>query len=193
MGILSFVGLYMYSAKLYPGGSQANLNSIGFDWINNYWCNLMSDQGMNGQWNPAKPFAITAMIILCVSLALFFVQFARKFARSQFWKFIIQNFGILTMTFAVLIFTDYHDLMTAISSILGVFVVIGIIWEVYKSNLFFFKLGGILCILLLGANNYIYYIGQWIEYLPIIQKITFAFVLIWIIGLNYKLIEENAL
>ncbi|WP_252736470.1 hypothetical protein [Maribacter dokdonensis] len=193
IGIIIFVGLYVYSAKLYPGGSQANLNSVGFDWINNYWCNLMNEKGMNGKQNPAKPFAISAMVILCFSLTIFFIQFARKFARNRFWKIIIQIFGVLTMAFAVLIFTEYHDIMTTLSSIFGVFVVIGIIWEVYKSELNVFKTSGIACIFLLVGNNYIYYSGQLIEYLPLIQKITFLFVLIWIIGLNYKLTGKNVL
>ena len=193
IGILIFVGLYTYAAKLYPGGSQANVNSVGFDWMNNYWCNLMNDNGMNGQINRAKIYAIAAMVILCASLALFFVQFAQKFVQNRFWKFTIKIFGILTMAFAVLIFTKYHDLMTTLSSIFGVFVVIGIIWEVYKSNLNLFKIGGIVCVILLGVNNYIYYSGYGIEYLPLIQKITFAVVLIWIIGLNYKLTQQNVL
>lgn len=148
---------------------------------------------MNGKINPAKNYAIGAMIILCASLALFFIQFAQKFAQNRFWKFTIKIFGILTMAFAVLIFTKYHDLMTTLSSIFGVFVVVGIIWEVYKSNLNLFKIGGIVCVILLGVNNYIYYSGHGIEYLPLIQKITFAVVLIWIIGLNYKLTEQNVL
>jgi len=193
IGIFIFVGLYVYSANLYPGGSQANPNSVGFDWINNYWCNLMNENGMNGQKNLARTYAITAMVILCASLVLFFVQFAQKFAQYRFWKLAIKIFGILTMVFAILIFTKYHDLMTTISSIFGVFVVIGIIWEVYKSNLNLFKIGGIFCVILLGLNNYIYYSGNAIDYLPLIQKITFAIVLIWIVGLNYKLTKQNVL
>lgn len=161
IGILIFVGLYIYSSKLYPGGSQADLNSIGFDWINNYWCNLMNEAGMNGQPNPAKPFAISAMIILCTSLAIFFIQFAKKLAKSRFWKFTIQISGILTMIFAILIFTKYHDLMTTLSSIFGVIVVVGIIWEIYKSKIAIFRSSGIVCIILLALNNYIYYSEQW--------------------------------
>lgn len=187
IGILIFIGLFVSSANLYPGGSQANPNSVGFDWINNYWCNLMNEKAMNGQKNPARTYAIIAMVILCASLALFFVQFAQKFAKNRFWKHVIKIFGISTMAFAILIFTKYHDLLTTISSIFGAFVVIGIIWEVYRSNLNLFKIGGIVCVILLGLNNYIYYSGNGIDYLPLIQKITFGIVLIWIIGLNYKL------
>jgi len=187
IGILIFVGLYYYSSTLYPGGNQADLDSVGFDWTNNYWCNLMSVKGMNGMLNPARPFAIVAMVILCISLMIFFFLFARKLATSRFWPIIIQVFGTISMILAIFIFTDYHDLMTTLSSIFGLLVVVGIIREVYKSKMTNFKIGGIICIILLALNNYIYYSHQSIAYLPLIQKTTFALVLIWIMGLNYKL------
>lgn len=117
----------------------------------------MNENAMNGKLNTARPFAISAMVILCFSLTMFFVQFARKFAQNPFWKMAIQLFGILSMCFTGLIFTTYHDIMTTTSSIFGSFVVIGIIWEVYKSEMNAFKLSGIGSILLLVLNNYIYY------------------------------------
>ena len=187
IGIVIFVGLYIFSSTLYPGGSQANLNSEGFDWINNYWCNLMNEKGMNGQPNPAKPYSIIAMIILCLSLMFFFIQFAQIYSKSKIWKRIIKTSGIISMSFAILIFTKYHDLMTTLSSIFGLFVVIGIIREIYKSKLSIYKITGVICILILGLNNYIYYTQQFIEVLPLLQKITFAIVLLWIIGLNFEM------
>ena len=191
IGIVIFVGLYIFSSTLYPGGSQANLNSEGFDWINNYWCNLMNEKGMNGQPNPAKPYSIIAMIILCLSLMFFFIQFAQIYSKSKIWKRIIKTSGIISMSFAILIFTKYHDLMTTLSSIFGLFVVIGIIRETYKSKLSIYKITGVICILILGLNNYIYYTQQFIEILPLLQKITFAIVLLWIIGLNFKINKKK--
>jgi hypothetical protein len=192
IGILIFVGLYIYSSTLYPGGSQADLNSTGFDWINNYWCNLMNTKGMNGKVNPARPAAISAMVILCLGLTLFFIQFAKKLVTNRFWKITIKVLGTITMIFALFIFTEYHDLMTTLSSITGVMVVIGIILEVYKSKMYSFKWSGIFCIVLLALNNFIYYSHQWIEHLPFIQKITFAVVLLWIMGLNYRLAKKHS-
>ncbi len=189
LGILIFIGLYIYSTTLYPGGSQADLNSTGFSWMNNYWCNLMNEQGMNGQFNHARPYAISAMLILCFSLMLFFVSFPSKFPLHKFWKLTIQIAGIISMLFAALIFTQYHDLMTILSSIFGAFVVIGIIWTVYKSKMTAFKISGVVCIVLLALNNYIYYSQHMIDFLPLIQKITFAFVLLWISTLNWKMYE----
>ena len=102
----------------------------------------------------------------------------------------ITLFGILSMLCASLIFTDYHDLMTTLSSIFGLVVVIGIIREIYKSDLALFKITGVCCVLLLAVNNYIYYTDHLISALPLIQKITFALILSWIIGLNSAILKN---
>ena len=191
IGIVTFISLYIFSSTLYPGGSQADLNSEGFDWVNNYWCNLMNEKGMNGQPNPAMPYSILATVILCLCLMFFFNQFAQAYSKSKIWKRIIKTSGIISMSFAILIFTKYHDLMTILSSLFGLFVVIGIIIELYKSELTLYKISGVVCILILGLNNYIYYSQQFIETLPLLQKITFSIVLLWIIGLNYEMNKKK--
>lgn len=187
IGIMVFVGLYIYAAALYPGGSQADLGSEGFDWVHNYWCNLMNEEGMNGLPNPARPIAIAAMIILCISLMIFFFQFAHYYVTDRTWKMIIFITSSLSMLSATLISTSYHDVMTTISTVFGFILVIGVIKAVYSSKMSFWKVGGVVCILLLIINNYIYYSGNSIEWLPLIQKITFALVLLWIIGLNIRI------
>ncbi len=186
-GIFSFVILYYYSSKLYPGGSQINLESVGYDWINNYWCNLMSKNGINGQINSGRPFAIFAMIVLCFSVSIFFYQFAETLTQSERWKKMIKTTGILSMIFATLMFTDYHDLMIILSSLFGLIAVIGIIKEIYSSKLINYKITGVICMILLGINNIIYYSTKLIEWLPLIQKITFLTVLIWILGMNNEI------
>ena len=190
VGIVLFVVLYVFSSLLYPGGSQADLSSIGFDWVNNYWCNLMNEKGMNGQLNPARPYAITAMIILCSGLMVFFIQFANAYCKNIKWKTLVITSGIISMSLAMLVFTEYHDLMTMISSFFGLFTVIGIIREVYFSSMVIYKYSGVLCLLLLGINNYLYYSKDLIEVLPMLQKITFGVVLLWIAGLNIKMVKE---
>jgi len=187
LGILFFILLFVFSSTLYPGGSQANIDTKGFDWLNNYWCNLTSEKAMNGAVNPARVYSISAMIILCLSLMLFFLQFAETFSKNSFLKNTIKVSGILSMSFAIFIFTPYHDLMTIVSSFFGLFVVLGISIEIYKhSSLMKFQISGFLCLLLLGLNNYIYYSQQAIAYLPFLQKITLLIVILWIIGLNYE-------
>ncbi len=190
LGITLFLLLFIYSATLYPGGSQADINSIGFDWINNYWCNLLNEKGMNGALNLARPYAITAMVILCLSLMVFFIQFAEAYSTNMWIRKMIQVAGILSMSFAILVFTKKHDLMTNLSSFFGLFVVLGIIREIYNSELTGYKASGLCCIILLGLNNYIYYSEHLLEWLPILQKVSFLIVLSWVIGLNFELRKE---
>lgn len=186
-GILLFWGLYFYAATLYPGGSQAEVNSIGYDWVHNYWCNLLSINATNGQPNPARPVAISATIILCLSLLFFFVQFANKVVQPKTWQKAILFGGSFSMLFAVFIFTEYHDLMTTLSSVFGIFAVLGVIRALYKSDLKFYKITGVFCIVLLGLNNFIYYTEIGIFYLPLLQKITLGIVLTWVGGLSLKM------
>jgi len=192
-GILIFIGLSVYAASLYPGGSQADINSVGFDWLNNYWCNLMGENAMNGLENPARPISILAMIILCSSMTLFFFKFAKLFVKSRIWKMTIKISGALAMLSAVFIFTRYHDIMTTILSICGVLGIIGIIRALHKNNLTFFKISGIVCMILVGINNLFYYSENLIEYLPVTQTISFILILAWTVGLNLNMKNKNVL
>lgn len=141
--------------------------------------------------NPARPFAISAMIILCASLTAFFFQFTTVLEKDKTWQGIIRLFGTLSMISAALIFTKFHDTLTTISSVFGAIVVLRIIKTVYNSHLRPFKISGIACIVLLMVNNFIYYSEYYIEHLPLIQKITFALVLAWIVGLNVELFKHG--
>jgi len=187
IGINCFVLLFIYASLLYPGGSQKNPNSIGFSWLHNYWCNLMNPIAENGAVNHGSSIAISAMMILCGSLSVFFWQFAKAMEHSAFWKRMIQFGGMLSMLFASLIFSKHHDLMTILSSLFGIFVVIGIIQSIYKSEMQFYKISGVSCIILLGLNNCIYYSEYGLHLLPLLQKITFGVVLIWVLGLNQEI------
>lgn len=39
------------AVAVYPGGSWADASTPGFDWLRNYWCDLMRSTGMNGEPN----------------------------------------------------------------------------------------------------------------------------------------------
>ncbi|MDY2588187.1 hypothetical protein [Winogradskyella aquimaris] len=184
IGILLFIGIYIYASKLYPGGSQADLNAVGFDWSNNYWCNLMLENGLNGVKNKAQPIAITGIIILCSSMIIFFFQFANHFEKHRMWKMIIKISGTLAISSAPFIFSEYHDIMTSVLSISGTVVIIGMIRALYNNQLPFMMVMGICCILIIGLNNFFYYNENLIQYGPIVQKGAFILILSWTIGLN---------
>ena len=190
-GILIFLGMSVYSTSLYPGGSQADANSVGFDWANNFWCNLMAENGVNGLKNRARPIAVFASIILSLSMILFFFHFAKHFVKDSVWKNIIKVTGTISMSSAIFIFTKFHDIMTTLLSVFGVVVIIGIIRTLHKNNMTFFKISGIACMIFVVINNLFYYNENFIAYLPLIQKFSFILILAWTVGLNLKMINQN--
>jgi hypothetical protein len=187
-GVLIFVLLYFFATLFYPGGSQVDKNSIGFSWTNNYWCNLLSENAINGQPNPAKPIALTGMFVLCLTLSLFWFIFPRQINIRKSLKFTIQVSGILAMTVAFFLFTHInHDLVMNIASSFGSIATIGTFMGLYKNKWFWLFAFGLLNILFVGLNNLCYYNKELIVYLPVIQKISFVTFLIWVCCINIKL------
>jgi hypothetical protein len=191
-GTVLFLIIYFIATCYYPGGSQIDKHSIGFSWINNYWCNLLNETAINGIQNPAKPIALIGMIILCITMTLFWFQLPRQLKLNRKLKLIIRISGAISMTLTFLLFTPInHDLVTNLASIFGLIATVGTFAGLYKkkwSGLFTF---GLLNVLLVGLNNYIYYTKGLIVYLPVIQKITFGTFLLWICAISLNLFRQR--
>jgi hypothetical protein len=191
-GTILFVVFYFVATLLYPGGSQVDRNAVGFSWVNNYWCNLLNKNAIDGQLNPAKPVAMTGMFILCLTLSFFWLLFPRHINIGKFAKLTVQISGTLSMIIAFFLFTDInHDLVTNLASFFGFIATVGTFIGLYKNKwygLFFF---GLLNILLVGLNNYVYYTKGLIIYLPVIQKISFATFLIWVCCIDINLYRRT--
>ncbi|MBO6606116.1 hypothetical protein [Psychroserpens sp.] len=192
-GILIFVLLYIYAAAIYPGGSPADPNSIGFDWFQNLWCNLMEEKAINGQDNPARTVSLFAIVVLGLSMTIFFFLFAKYFEKHTIWKRVIVITGVLSMVSAAFIFTSYHDIMTTILSLSGLIGISSILRALYKNKMPLFIIGGIICVVLIGLNNLFYYNQNYGDYLAIIQQLDFIAVLSWTVGLNLKMLNKKEL
>ena len=153
LGIILFVGFFIYSTTLYPGGSRTNIDSKGFDWVNNYWCTLFVARAINGQSNPARPFSIVGMIILWASLLLFFFMFANVYSTNHIWKQIIKFTASISIFLASFLFTNLHDFVTTAASIIGLDTIIGIKLGIARSNLKLYKVTGLISILLLESTT----------------------------------------
>jgi hypothetical protein len=187
-GTMLFVLLYFIATLYYPGGSQIDKNAVGFSWQNNYWCNLLNEQAINEQPNAAKPIAMAAMFVLCITLILFWFLFPQYVLMSKKFAITIKVCGSFAMLTGCLLLTNInHDLITNLASGFGIIATVGIEIGLYKTGwrrLFIF---GLLNFLLVGLNNYVYYSKALIIYLPIVQKITFALFLCWICLINIRL------
>jgi hypothetical protein len=190
IGIILAISLLSLSASYYSGGSQKDKNSIGYDWKNNYLCNLVSENAVNGAPNPARIWAIMGLFSLCVSFALFFYNFSTKIP-SKTSANIIKYGGIGAMFFACLVFTPYHDLMTTLSSIFALFAIFYVTIAIFKSKRHVLKVLCGACLAVLYLNNYVYYTHHGLEYLPILQKVSSIIAVMMILGIDYFTTKED--
>ena len=130
-----FAILYFIATLYYPGGSQFDKNSIGFSWNNNYWFNLLNEEAINGQPNTAQPIALTAMLILCIALTSFWLQFPKHTKLDKNYQMTIQVCGTVAMTIGFFLFTEVdHDLIINLSSLFGIFTVVGTLFGLRKKH-----------------------------------------------------------
>ena len=179
-GIFLYIALYVFATFFYNGGTNKNKSAIGFDWANNYWCELISPIGKNGQVNPAYPIAVAAAVVLFITLSAFWIAVPTSLISNRRIATLTVGLGIGSMIFAISMLSGvYHDLLISIAGALGVLAIFILLYCLYKTEHRFIFYLGIFCILLCLVNNYVYYIGKFLDYLPIIQKISFLFFLSW--------------
>src|SRR6188768_3918488 len=98
LGIIISISLLLIATAYYPGGSQADKASIGYDWKNNYISNLFSEKAINGSDNASRYWAIGGMFFLSASYAIFFIDFSKKIPAKGAAK-IIKYVGAICMLF----------------------------------------------------------------------------------------------
>jgi hypothetical protein len=192
IGSFLFVILYVIAALLYPGGSGVDKNTIGYSWTNNYWCNLLSEKAINGQSNTARPVAVSAMFILCLSLFTFWILFPALLQLKKYHKLLIQLAGTLCMLASFLLLTSIdHDLAINTSSAFGLIAMIGTLIALYQLKWKWLFAIGLFDLLLVALNNYLYHSNE-MMYLPVVQKISFLSFLIWFSVISINLYQRSA-
>lgn len=143
---------------------------------------------MNGQRNRAQPIAIGALLTLCISLSYFWYRTARDIGLSLRSQRRMQTSGILSMGVAVLLFTRLnHDVIIHVASGFGMIAVV-ILWiRLYQQKKYVLFSVGILNLIWIAINNVLYYHSDWIYYLPLVQKMTFACFLMWFCAISIQL------
>lgn len=179
-GILLFIFLYFLATKFYPGGSNADPAAVGFDWARNYWCDLLGAESKKELPNPARPIAAGAMVLLCGVLAVFFWQVPQKLVLEKRFQKIVRFSGAISMASALLFLTPWHETATIVSGFWGVVAVAGIFWGLFKSQFWGLFWLGMVCLLLVLANNFIYFTHCFLVFLPVVQKLSFVVFLWWV-------------
>jgi hypothetical protein len=190
LGITISLALLLLATRYYPGGSQVDKNSIGYDWQNNYLSNLFSERAVNGSANASRPLAVCGMLFLCSSCALFFVELSKKLP-SGGSAGIIRYCGAAAMLFAFLAVTPYHDAVITPASALALVSMFYVTVFVFKSKLHWLKVISSICLLVLYGCNYLYYTRSFLSFLPVLQKIALLLIIIWILSLQYLTVASD--
>jgi len=176
---LLFIILYIIAALLYPGGSGTDKTAIGYSWTNNYWCNLLSEKAINGQTNTARPVAVTAMVILFLSLSTFWILFPALTHLKKYHRLLIQVAGTVCMLTSFLLLTSIdHDLAINTSSAFGLIAMTGTLIALYQLKWKWLFAIGLFDLLLVALNNYLYHSNE-MMYLPLVQQFSFLSFLVW--------------
>ncbi|MBK7341922.1 MAG: hypothetical protein IPJ06_01705 [Saprospiraceae bacterium] len=156
----------------------------GFAIRDSYWCDLLAPLSRNQEVNPARPVALAAMMILCVAMAWMWWHLPRQLQRDGRVKQILHWGGIGSMVITTGLITPYHDLVIYLAGFLGLnalFTTLYALQAAGSKGLFVFGLFGAgLCLI----NFAIYSTEIGLIGLPILQKVTFATMLIWFAAIS---------
>jgi hypothetical protein len=191
IGIAIFVILYLLATRYYPGGSQADRTSVGFSWANNYWCNLLDKKAINGSENISRPIAMMGMLVLLLSLSVFFYVVPYYSEINDRLKRMTIFSGITCVATVLFLETGYHDLVLNIAGVFGFIAFGGIVSIMLKMKWYGLALAGFINLFLVAINNLLYYNQEWIQFLPTVQKITFLSFLIWISSVCLKVYKTG--
>lgn len=177
-GIIVFLFLYIAATQYYPGGSQADHYAAGFSWINNYWCNLLNENAINGQANHARPIALLASGVLAFSLVIFWIIFSVYSGFSDVARMIIQACGIISMALVMFLFSSHHDMVVNLATATGMVPLTATFIGLYRLKWKSLYGMGLFSLVLIGLNSVLYY-GDMLRFLPLVQKFSFLYLLCW--------------
>jgi len=184
VGICLFVILFMIATLQYTSGLETSASDLGFNFKENYLCDLLDTNTLDGSINPAHLTARIALIIICFSLILFWYELPKLFPVKSNTLTIMQTTGILSMVILLFLATGNHDVIIRVSGFFGLLAVISILIELYKADLFGLFIFGFFLLAMFLTNYYIYETGILVDRFPLIQKITFVICFSWFVILN---------
>lgn len=185
MCAISSLLLFLVAAHHYPGGTITSPETVGYDWSENTISALFQPYALNGQTNPARYFAITAMLVYCFSLAFMFRAISKKSA-SEFHRKTIEIAGIGFAVYTFLIVTPMHNLMIGIALLFFLVTAGSMLHNLYLQKNRLLLSAGIISVSIPLINATIYY-GDFIYgILPAVQKAGALACAVWFILVYYN-------
>ncbi|NQY06641.1 MAG: hypothetical protein HRT68_10775 [Flavobacteriaceae bacterium] len=181
VGLIIYVLVYSYAITFYPGGSFNYPDATSYSFTHNLVCDAMDAYTPNGALNNARPLAVSAHIILSITMICFFIIVPGIFTKRNTNTSLIKYCGVLSITAFIFLYTSYHDTMVIITAIFGTMAMIPFFLELRSLKNKKYTL-----IAYIGfTSSFIVFlsfvsdVGRY--YLPFVQKISFIIDAVWIV------------
>jgi hypothetical protein len=183
----------------YPGGSYFDALAPGYDFLRNFWCDLLRDPALNGRSNRTAPrYAQVAMWALGAGLVPFFLALADLSSGSARVRTLVRWFGVAgvlgMLGVALLPSSDFprlHGILVTTTGPLGIAAALfGFIAALRAGTLNRFSIHLGFTTLVLATLNVIQYAREFYlgapssTLLPAIQKLVTLSILAWILAIG---------
>jgi hypothetical protein len=190
IGIAIALCLFVVAASYYPGGTTLSADTVGYSWVHNFVSALFQPVALNGDANPARSFAIAAMLLLCLSWGLMFWQISRQ-VKARVHQKTIEISGLGLMVYAFLIVTPLHNLMVDLALLFGLVALFATTHDLYLERHPLLFGWGALCLALLMVSAMMYYGNVLYGLLPVMQKVSLGASSGWLITVYYTRLRQG--
>lgn len=173
-GVLSSLALFAGAASRYPGG---------YNWRRDFVSWLFAPATTTGVANGARPLAVLAMFVFCLSVAALFKIVSSRTDRRVPGK-ILEIGGIGSMVYAFLVVTPMHDLLVGIALLFYVPAMSAAFYLMYAEGRLALFWSGVFALILLLASAIMYYGNVLWHLLPLAQKVSYAACVGWLLTMQ---------
>lgn len=185
VGVGIAVCLFVLAANNYPGGTLQTAGAVGYSWTHNFISSLFQPRALNGAPNPARFFAIPAMLFVNVSLGFAFWGVSKK-ASSRVDLKTIEISGIGAAVYGLLVASPMHDLMVSIGLAFSLVATIATTRMLFGMHRWLLFGWGVVCLALSFVTAGMYYGHALYGALPVLQKVSGGASIAWIFTVYYS-------
>jgi hypothetical protein len=158
----------------------------------NFWdlyiCDVLGTYKHNNEGITSKFLASVGWVVFGISVSYFWNTFPRLLIMSKWTAHFITILGTIAPLILLMLIFKFNHLWVVVSGfIFGISTSLFVLFALFKAGYHQFFYFGLLTDMFLMSNMFVFSTHVMIEYLPIIQKVTFIIFLSWISWLNFEL------
>ncbi len=181
VAVAVFVIFYCAAAALYPGGSRAHPDRVGFSFVENFWCDLLEATTYDGRVNGGRAFALAGTVVLSAGLAALWWSTPALFPRERARGIVIRATGIVSAAITPFIATSIHDLAIRSAGLFGVVGFVATVTGRPRAVGVAFRVSSWGTLALAVFNYGMWETGVGHAALALVQKMSFAAFLAWVV------------